>query len=105
MGQEERILKTRTRRILILGGGWTLVVLGVAGLFLPFLQGILFLLAGLWLLSLESAWAARQRDRLHDHPRTGPHMRKAEAWARGLHRRASDREGGRRREADRRRED
>jgi uncharacterized protein len=47
------------KRIAILTLGWILVILGVAGLFLPFLQGILFLLAGLWVLSLESEWAHR----------------------------------------------
>ncbi len=51
----ERTLK----RIALLTLGWILVILGVAGLFLPFLQGILLLLAGLWVLSLESEWAHR----------------------------------------------
>lgn len=39
--------------------GWTLLVLGVAGLFLPFLQGILFIASGLALLSAEYHWARR----------------------------------------------
>jgi uncharacterized membrane protein YbaN (DUF454 family) len=34
-------------------------VLGILGLFLPILQGILFLLIGLSLLSNSSPWAAR----------------------------------------------
>lgn len=34
--------------------GWALVVLGVIGLFLPILQGMLFLLAGFALLSIAS---------------------------------------------------
>ena len=37
--------------------GWTFIVLGIAGLFLPLLQGILFLMIGLIILSSEYAWA------------------------------------------------
>jgi uncharacterized protein len=37
--------------------GWTFIVLGVAGLFLPLLQGILFLIVGLLILAPENAWA------------------------------------------------
>ena len=39
--------------------GVLLLVLGVVGLFLPFLQGILFLIMGLSLLSTESRHAKR----------------------------------------------
>ena len=52
------------RRIAILGFGWLFVALGVLGLFLPFLQGLLFLLVGLYLLSLESARARLYRQKL-----------------------------------------
>lgn len=41
----------RTRRRLYLVAGWFCVVLGVLGLFLPILQGILFLMIGLVLLA------------------------------------------------------
>ena len=34
--------------------GWSFVVLGILGLFLPFLQGILFILIGLAILSSRS---------------------------------------------------
>ncbi len=37
--------------------GWAFIVLGIAGLFLPVLQGILFLLIGLIILSTEYVWA------------------------------------------------
>jgi uncharacterized protein len=47
------------KRIVILISGWLFIVLGVAGLFLPFLQGILFLLIGLVILSTEYSWARR----------------------------------------------
>jgi putative transmembrane protein PGPGW len=38
--------------------GWALVVAGVAGLFLPVLQGVLMLLAGLLILSSRHRWAS-----------------------------------------------
>lgn len=57
------------RRHLILAGGWGFVALGLAGLVLPFLQGILFLIIGLMILSSQSPWAARQLQRvLNAHP-------------------------------------
>ena len=37
--------------------GWSFILLGIIGLFLPFLQGILFLLIGLLILSKESPLA------------------------------------------------
>ena len=39
------------KRVFILALGWTFIVLGILGLFLPILQGILFLLIGFILLS------------------------------------------------------
>ena len=39
--------------------GWLFIFLGILGLFLPFLQGILFLLIGLYILSHNSLWAKR----------------------------------------------
>ena len=39
------------KRKLLVAGGWVFLILGVLGLFLPFLQGILFLLVGLILLA------------------------------------------------------
>ena len=41
---------TLKRRLLVVGG-WAFLVFGILGLFLPFLQGILFLLVGLILLA------------------------------------------------------
>ena len=40
--------------------GWFFILVGIAGLFLPFLQGILFILLGLYILSLRSVFAQRQ---------------------------------------------
>lgn len=50
-------MKIRTKRLLTLFAGWSFIVLGVLGLFLPVLQGILFLLIGLIILSTEYVWA------------------------------------------------
>ncbi len=49
----------KTKKVLVLALGWTFIVLGVLGLFLPILQGILFLLIGLIILSTEYVWAHR----------------------------------------------
>jgi uncharacterized membrane protein YbaN (DUF454 family) len=48
--------RSRWKRFLILASGWFFIVLGILGLFLPILQGILFLAIGSYLLSLESPW-------------------------------------------------
>lgn len=45
------------KKALVLVAGWTFIVLGIAGLFLPILQGILFLMIGLTILSSEYLWA------------------------------------------------
>jgi uncharacterized membrane protein YbaN (DUF454 family) len=44
--------------------GWLFVLLGIAGLFLPILQGILFILIGLLILSSEYVWANRLLERV-----------------------------------------
>lgn len=61
--------KTVTKRFkgwLILIAGWGFIALGVVGLFLPFLQGVLFLLVGISILSLKYAWARRLLRRLRE---------------------------------------
>jgi uncharacterized membrane protein YbaN (DUF454 family) len=52
-------MQARVKRLLALLLGWSFIVLGVIGLFLPVLQGVLFLLIGLFVLSSECAWARR----------------------------------------------
>jgi len=59
----KRPLPPAWKRALLVVLGWVFVVLGVAGLFLPFLQGILFLLVGVYLLGLGSARARLLRQR------------------------------------------
>lgn len=44
--------------------GWAFIVLGIAGLFLPVLPGLLFLLVGLTILSTQHRWARRLMIRL-----------------------------------------
>jgi hypothetical protein len=57
------------RRHLTLATGWAFMALGILGLFLPVLQGVLFLIVGLIVLSSQSPWAARQLQRFLDtHP-------------------------------------
>ncbi|MDN4594857.1 PGPGW domain-containing protein [Polycladomyces subterraneus] len=52
-------MNSNVKRILLTVGGWFFLFLGVLGLFLPVLQGVLFLLIGLYLLSFTSPWARR----------------------------------------------
>lgn len=50
---------TGYKRLIIIVTGWAFLALGIVGLFLPFLQGILFILIGLIILSKEYHWAGR----------------------------------------------
>lgn len=45
------------RRVVVLILGWALIGIGVVGLFVPVLQGILFIMLGLYVLSRESRTA------------------------------------------------
>ena len=57
------------------------MVLGVLGLFLPFLQGVLFLLVGFYLLSLVDPRARLLRLRLRRRwPKFGRGLDEAEGW-------------------------
>lgn len=78
-----------TKRILTLIAGWCFIVLGIAGLFLPILQGVLFLLIGLIILSSEYVWANRLLTKLRERfPRLGrtadQATEKATAWLRRI---------------------
>lgn len=75
-------------RILMLGLGYGFLGLGFLGLFLPILQGVLFLAIGLIILSRHATWAERLKLRLTErYPRAGEVFIKAEATAeRVLHR-------------------
>lgn len=54
-------------RIVRLGTGGLFLLLGIAGLFLPILQGLLFIGIGLTILSTESTVARRLLERLRAH--------------------------------------
>jgi uncharacterized membrane protein YbaN (DUF454 family) len=47
------------KRVALIAAGWSLLLLGAVGLFLPVLPGVLFLLIGLSILSVEYEWAKR----------------------------------------------
>ena len=47
--------------------GWFFVLLGIVGLFLPILQGILFIMIGLAILSSRSELIRRFLKRLEEH--------------------------------------
>ncbi|HEX8088763.1 MAG TPA: PGPGW domain-containing protein [Blastocatellia bacterium] len=59
-------MNARFKSIAIYWAGWGFIVLGILGLFLPILQGILFLLIGLSLLSNSSPWAAKLLHRVRE---------------------------------------
>jgi uncharacterized membrane protein YbaN (DUF454 family) len=83
------------KRLTVIALGWTFIGLGIVGLFLPFLQGILFLLIGLVILSHEYHWARELLARLRQHfPRVDFWLAKAhEKAARVLgHEAAKERE-------------
>ena len=73
--------KKRANHKILMILGWGFLVLGVAGLFLPILQGVLFLLVGLFLLSLTWPRARFLRQQLG---RRFPTLKKglddAESW-------------------------
>jgi uncharacterized membrane protein YbaN (DUF454 family) len=50
-------MQPRKKRILILMAGWSFILVGIAGLFLPFLQGLLFIFLGVIILSWQYARA------------------------------------------------
>lgn len=83
----------RTKRLIKIIAGWAFMVLGVLGLFLPFLQGVLFLAIGLLILAQEQPWAHRLMSRIrHRYPHLTEKLdnahHKAEAWMHRLtHRR------------------
>jgi uncharacterized protein len=85
-------MKQRIKRYAVLTLGWLFVFLGILGLFLPILQGILFLTIGLILLSRESEWAAGKLDWLKTrYPRFGKTYDEADRRAMRLWKRLSGR--------------
>src|SRR6185369_3602416 len=56
--------RSKLKRAAIHFAGWFFILLGIIGLVLPILQGILFILVGLFLLSTVSPWAERLLNRI-----------------------------------------
>ncbi len=85
-------MKARLKRWALLVLGWGFIVVGIAGLFLPVIQGILCLLIGLFILSTEYVWAHKLLARLKARfPKIAAQFEKAkdkaEAWiSRTVHR-------------------
>ena len=70
--------------ILMQALGYGFLMLGVVGLFLPFLQGFLFLFVGLIILARHAAWARHLLEELRArHPRVGGWIDRAEAKLHG----------------------
>jgi len=82
-------LTSYSKRILVLIAGWSFILLGIVGLFLPVLQGALFLLVALIILSSEYVWAHRLLSKLRERfPKLGRTAdraaEKATAWLRRI---------------------
>jgi uncharacterized membrane protein YbaN (DUF454 family) len=83
------------KRALVLSLGWGFILLGIVGLFLPVLQGVLFLLIGLVILSSEYVWAHHLITRLRQRfPKLGgiadEAAAKGAAWLKRLSQRKPD---------------
>ena len=63
---KRKLILSKVRRTIRLIFGWLFIFLGVLGLFLPVLQGILFLVVGSLLLSPEIPLFQKIHDRLHE---------------------------------------
>jgi len=57
-------MKKKIKRIALDIIGWTFILFGILGIFLPFLQGILFTVIGIYILSLHSKFAHRELHKL-----------------------------------------
>ena len=69
----------RLKPILVQALGYAFLVLGVLGMFLPILQGFLFLFVGLIILARHAPWAERLLDRIRrQHPKFDELIGKAE---------------------------
>ena len=66
VGYHVYVMRARVKRVAIEIVGWMFILLGIVGLFLPVLQGILFLLIGLFILSTQYEWARRLLDKTRE---------------------------------------
>lgn len=73
------------KRKLYLIAGICFFILGILGLFLPILQGVLFLLVSLVLLSKSSSRVRLlKRKFIHRYPQWGAKLQSAEKWSNSL---------------------
>ena len=83
-------IRAQIKRWLKITFGVIFVVLGIAGLFLPFLQGILFLAIGISLLASEIYWVRIRVERARArYPKAAHTLDRAEDWLRRYPGRAS----------------
>src|SRR5262245_9826552 len=87
--------KQRLQRAAIHVVGWAFILLGIAGLVLPILQGILFILVGLFILSSVSPWADRLLQKIRRRfPRISNQFDAAKEKAKKVQARIADRFSG-----------
>lgn len=85
-------MRAKAKRLLMLALGWGFIVLGILGLFLPVLQGILFLAIGLFLLAKVSPLARLWRQKLRRrYPKLATKLDQAERRAAEFARRCLER--------------
>lgn len=72
-------MREQIKTALILVLGWSFVVLGFIGLFLPILQGVILILVGLYLLSKRSKFARKLLQNLYNrYPRLAVQLKLAQ---------------------------
>jgi uncharacterized membrane protein YbaN (DUF454 family) len=86
----------RVKTVLRLVFGWFFIGLGILGLFLPILQGLIFLALGIALLAPHVPFFRRMRDAIYRHsPRTRAFVSRTRARVRlMLHRQGKAARGG-----------
>ena len=78
-------MQRQLKRVFVLAVALVFIVLGLAGLVLPFLQGFLFLAIGILLLSLYSPSVREWMDRhTVKYPKLHRLVLKAEGWVTGI---------------------
>lgn len=83
-------LRRRIWRVVRIAGGSILMALGVVGLFLPLLQGVALIIAGLAVLATELPWARRLLHALRERLR----LRRHAAAQQGEAKEEGDAQGG-----------
>lgn len=78
-----RKFKPSHKRILLDIFGWFFLVVGTIGIFLPILQGVVFLILGAYFLSLHSPWFHNKLHALKQrYPSVAKPLERADTWVR-----------------------